>query len=281
MAMTPGRDELNRLGELVAKQLRGSGGELARQLRGANEVVDGVQRKISAWRDPRAKMIRQRRRSVRKIWFRTTFTAMTAVAAFFVGGDPNAIELSEAALGTVSVLGAASVASAGVRSWKLHKTPLPEAATAPPPLPPSSSAARGPMRELAEAEALLSDLLRQLATPRNGVPPVPLESVAESRATAAEASAAIREVAVQLQVVEQARDAAPAAERGELEAAVARLLHELVEGVEGYRGLVAAAGKAVAASTTMRPMDALEDATDRLAGLAAALRELASGNGKY
>ncbi|SDM91718.1 phage shock envelope stress response protein PspM [Allokutzneria albata] len=277
--MASGRDELTKLGELVVKQLRNSG-ELTKHLRGAADAVDGVQRKLSAWRDPRAKMIRQRKRSVRRIWFRTTLAAAAGVVAFFVGNDPG-IELSEAALGTVSVLSAAAATSAGVRSYKLHKTPLPEPAAPPPPLPPSSSAARGPMRELAEAEALLADLLTQLATPRNGVPPVPLESVGESRAIAAEAAAAIREVAAQLRAVEQARDVAPAEERPGLDAAVARLLHELVEGVEGYRGLVAAAGKAVAASTTMRPMHALDDATDRLAGLAAALRELASGNGRF
>ncbi|GAA4026383.1 hypothetical protein GCM10022247_59000 [Allokutzneria multivorans] len=278
--MAPGRDELTKLGELVVKQLRTSG-ELTKHLRGAADAVDGVQRKLSAWRDPRAKMIRQRKRSVRRIWFRTTLAAAAGVVAFFVGGDPGSLELSEAALGTVSVLSAAAATSAGVRSYKLHKTPLPEPAAPPPPLPPSSSAARGPMRELAEAEALLSDLLTQLATPRNGVPPVPLESVGESRAIAAEAAIAIREVAAQLRAVEQARDVAPEHQRAGLDAAVARLLHELVEGVEGYRGLVAAAGSAVAESTTMRPMHALEDATDRLAGLAAALRELASGNGTF
>jgi hypothetical protein len=55
---------------------------------------------------------------------------------------------------------------------------------------------------------------------------------------------------------------------------VRRLRGQLDEGVDGYCVLVAAAGRALAASTAMDHRHALNDATDHLAGLASALRDL-------
>ena len=54
----------------------------------------------------------------------------------------------------------------------------------------------------------------------------------------------------------------------------ARLREQLDEGLNGYRSLVAAAGRVVAASSSAGPKQELTDATDHLAGLAVALREL-------
>ena len=63
-------------------------------------------------------------------------------------------------------------------------------------------------------------------------------------------------------------------ERGPLIDGVRRLREQLDEGLNGYRSLVAAAGRVVAASSSAGPKQELADATDHLAGLAVALREL-------
>jgi hypothetical protein len=81
-------------------------------------------------------------------------------------------------------------------------------------------------------------------------------------------------VAAQLAAVELARDHAPPMERAPLVEGVSRLREQLDEGLNGYRGLVAAAGRVVAASSSVGPNQELTDATDRLAGLAMALRDL-------
>ncbi|MGW0519331.1 phage shock envelope stress response protein PspM [Crossiella sp. NPDC003009] len=263
--MTSPRDELRRhVGALVNQQLSGP--------------MDKVRRKVAAWQDPRAKLLRRRRRASRSLAFRSTLAALTGGVAFFIGGNPAVLEWSEIGFGSVAVLSAAGAVSAGVKSIRLHRTPLPAAAAPPPPpLPPSGSMAREPMQRLATAESNLDELLRQLSAPHNGLAPLSLETVEYSRATAAEAASAVRAVAQQLRAVELARDSAPALERGHLADEVRRLRNELDEGVDGYCGLVATAGRAVAASSTAAPRQALEDATDHLAGLAAALRELAGG----
>ncbi len=108
---------------------------------------------------------------------------------------------------------------------------------------------------------------------------MPADSVAQARATGAEAAAALRAVAAQLQAVERARDSAPPLHRGPLVEGVQGLRAQLDEGLDGYGALIAAAGQAVAASATSvtGSKQALTEATDHLAGLASALRELSTG----
>ena len=128
------------------------------------------------------------------------------------------------------------------------------------------------MERLADAERALAELLRQLSTSRSNVPP---DTVQHARETGAEAASALREVAGQLQSVERARDLAPAQDRAPLSDGVERLRAQLDEGLDGYGSLIAAAGRLVAASSTGGPdKQALTDASDRLHGLAVALREL-------
>jgi hypothetical protein len=74
--------------------------------------------------------------------------------------------------------------------------------------------------------------------------------------------------------VERARDTAPPLDRAPLVEGVRRLRAQLDEGVDGYCGLVAAAGRVLAESTASNPGQVLGDATDHLAGLASALRDL-------
>jgi hypothetical protein len=130
------------------------------------------------------------------------------------------------------------------------------------------------MKRLSEAEAALAQLVRQLAGTDGAPASVPLESVAHTEQTGADAAQALRVVAAQLAAVELARDHAPPMERAPLIDGVRRLREQLDEGLTGYRSLVAAAGRVVAASSSAGPKQELADATDRLAGLALALRDL-------
>jgi hypothetical protein len=126
------------------------------------------------------------------------------------------------------------------------------------------------MERLAEAEQTLAVLLGQISHGRS----VPAESVEHTRRIGSEAAAALRGVAGQLHAVERARDHAPVLERGPLADAVRRLRSQLDEGLDGYGSLVAAAGRVLAASSLAAPTDELTEATEHLAGLAVALREL-------
>jgi hypothetical protein len=100
------------------------------------------------------------------------------------------------------------------------------------------------------------------------------ESVEHTRRTGTDAALVLRRVAAQLHAVERARDHSPPLERGPLADAVRALRVQLDEGVDGYGSLVAAAGRVLAASSLGAPNQDLTDATDHLAGLAVALREL-------
>jgi hypothetical protein len=212
--------------------------------------------------DPAARHQRRKERASRGLFIWTVLALLSAVAV----GFGNWVFLT----GLV-VTGALAVRS-GVKLRRLNEM-------APPPprrlLPSKFSSAREPLQRLARAETTLHDLLQQLSAQGAGVT-VDEVSVAEARQTAAQAAAALHQLGERIVAVERARDAAPPAERQELDTAVRQLRAQLDEGIESYRGLIAAAGKAVAArdSGVSGAQAALTDATDRLAGMASALREL-------
>ncbi|AXB48090.1 phage shock envelope stress response protein PspM [Amycolatopsis albispora] len=246
-------------------------------------AVDGLKAKWVQWNEPAAKLERRKRRASRAatLWLVLALISVLVVAAGFV-----AAASATAALMTPPVLGGAAgviaFSTLGVRSAsrlrQLNKMEVP-ASTAPPPLPPSGSAARRPMERLAESEASLRELLRQLAVPSTtGVTAVPEVSVEDARNTADEAAKSLRGLAARIQAIERARNAAPQGERAALDGAIRTLAEQLDDGLEGYGALVAAAGRTVAASSDGigTSKEALTDATDRLAGLAIALRELGS-----
>ncbi|MGW5050060.1 phage shock envelope stress response protein PspM [Actinokineospora sp. NPDC004072] len=247
--------------------------DLVRIVDMANRHVDAVakmQARFAQWRDPRARALRKRRRAVRSTTAWTGTGVVTGTGAVVVEAAVAAPGASVPVLiGTAVVSGVAAIAS-GVRTWRLHRQPLPEPARAPVALPPHDSQAREPMRALADAEDTLRELLTQLS--RGAL--IPQDSVDHSRRTGAEAAEALRAVSAQLQAVERARDHAPAADRAALTAGIHALRTQLEEGVEGYCALVAAAGRALAASTGPTPRHDLTNATDHLAALALALREL-------
>jgi hypothetical protein len=234
------------------------------------------------WNHPAAKLERRKRRTSRALTLWILLTILCGVLAVSAGlGWMNATGAPMMPQAIMAFGGAVVFGTFGVRSGlklrELKRTPLPAAPAGPPPLPPAGSAAREPMERLAECEGSLAELLRQLSVPSSvGTPPVSEVSVADARQTATEAAAALRGLAGRIQAIERGRNSAPAREQAALDAAVGKLREQLDDGLEGYRGLVAAAGHTVAASSDglVTSKQALTDATDRLAGLAMALREL-------
>lgn len=237
-------------------------------------VFAEVRAKWERWNEPAARLARQKRRTSRALtlWIVVTLLCgLIAVAAGFgLLASQGAGTLATGVAGVI-VFGALGVRS-GLRLRQLNRTELP-VSTTPPPLPPPGSAAHEPMRRLAECEESLAELLNQLSAPSVAVPDV---SVEDARTTAAEAAGALRGIAARIEAVERARKASPDGQRGALDSAVKTLSEQLDDGLDGYGALIAAAGQAVAASGNgmQQPKDALTDATDRLAGLAIALREL-------
>jgi hypothetical protein len=244
-------------------------------------------------RDESVRIERQRRRLERKRLWASRWALTWAIVCLFlvvyvamaftgmVGAGPDAAMIASGVAG-VAATGALSIRStrrmvllkrAREEFDRQHK---PSAVTAAPrpSMPPKGSAAYEPMQRLSEAEDALAQLVRQLSGMDGTPAAVPLESVAEAERTGAEAAQALRAVGAQLAAVELARDHAPPMERAPLIDGVRRLREQLEEGLNGYRGLVAAAGRVVAASSTVGPTQELTDATDHLAGLAVALREL-------
>ncbi|SFK85418.1 hypothetical protein SAMN05421835_13828 [Amycolatopsis sacchari] len=225
------------------------------------------------WNEPAAKLERRKRRASRAMTLWIVLTLLCGLYAVVMGlGLAGPATVSEAFVGVAGgIVFAALGVRSGLRLRQLNRTPLP-VSTAPPPLPQPGSAARQPMERLAECEASLVEVLRQLAASAL----VSEESVAEARSTAAEAAAALRTLAARIEAIERARDAAPAGDRNALDSAIATLRDQLEDGLEDYRALIAAAGHAVAAggSGLHQSKTALTDATDRLAGLAIALREV-------
>ncbi|MFC4001105.1 hypothetical protein ACFS2C_07900 [Prauserella oleivorans] len=242
-------------------------------------VVNDVKDKLARWNDPAVKLERRKRWTARALTLWTILTLLSVLWAlggyFGITGGTEGFIGAFGGITSAVIFGVLGVQS-GVRLYRLNRTEIP-ATPKPTKLPASGSAARKPMERLAESEATLAELLDQLAAPQHGAPSsVPTVSVEDARATATEAAGALRALAARLQSIERARAAAPAGERAALDEAVTTLRGQLDDGVEGYGALVAAAGKAVAASTNgaQPAKEALTDATDRLAGLALALREL-------
>ena len=265
-----------------------------------HQVVAQVQEAWTKRGDEQVRIERQRRRLARKrVWASRWLTAWLLITMLcgllIVGVLTGAVADGD----TTSLFGAiAATLVTGVitirSTLKLtmaknvqrefdatHPRPGVPAAgvAAPTALPPKNSAAREPMQRLADAEKALVQVLAQLSGTASMPSSVPVESVAQAQATSAEAATALRAVAAQLVAVELARDHAPPLERGPLVEGVSRLREQLDEGLDGYRSLVAAAGRVVAASSAPGPKQELTDATDHLAGLAVALRELSDAAG--
>lgn len=267
--MSGRRNELARWGEYALEQARGP-------------VLTGLRRKLAAWRDPRARLIRQRRRARRGSVAGAATTGVLGGGAYasyaaddLFGVDPGftetMLDVASFGLGGAAVAAGVGAVGAGLRYRRLKRTPLPDPPPEPVELPAPGSRAREPMQRLRDAEKSLHESLTQLSASGHGVGAA---SATEARATAAQAASALRSVAARLVAVEGAIPHAPEEQREVLRSDVGRLRAELDDGVEGYGSLVAAAGRAVAASGATEQKHLMQDATDRLSGLASALQEL-------
>lgn len=242
-------------------------------------VVSDVQASWARFTDPDAKLRRRMRRTSRglTLWLLLTgICALLAVTGFFgltsgVGGWTGALNwvIATAVFATLSWRSGARLRALKRSEFSHSRKPAP--------LPPSGSRAREPMKRLAESESSLTELLGQLDQPNTAAAEISCE---QTRSTADDAASALRALAARIQAVERARASTPAGEQGALDSAVGQLGEQLDEGLDGYGSLVAAAGRAVAASSTgLAPaQEALTDATEHLAGLAIALRELSRGS---
>jgi hypothetical protein len=163
----------------------------------------------------------------------------------------------ETAVGIAGLVAAAGAA----RSIRVLRTPAPEpvpALPAPPPVPmppPPQSAAFPAVRRL---EAVREELRRLLPL----VAPAGREAAEEAWHAASEADTALRWQAARLAAVEPHRGVDP------------ELLRTLEEGVGCQERLVVAVADLVAASADPLAAARLQDATDRLHGLAQGLREV-------
>lgn len=263
---------------------------LAEQLRGplkdqVQQVQSQVQKAVTRHGDPAVQLERKRARLERKrawagrwltVWALITVICVLVAVFSFAGmiGDGDHSEAVMAII--IGLISGTFAVRSGLRIRRLtaDRAALGPGATIAPvtvfALPPKGSLAREPMERLAAGESTLAELLAQIT--RGGS--VSAESVEHTRRTGADAAAVLRRVASQLHAVERARDHSPPLERGPLADAVRALRAQLDEGVDGYGSLVAAAGRVLAASSMGTPNQDLTEATDHLAGLAVALREL-------
>jgi hypothetical protein len=276
-----------------------------RYLGGASKYVNSpvMQQLQEAWtkrNDEQVRIEKRRRRLARKrVWasrWATAWLVITLLCALLIvgvmtgavaEGETSSLFGAIAATLVTAVITIRSAVRMGLaknaqREFdEAHPKPAVAAAApvAPTALPPKRSAAYEPMQRLAEAENALGQVLAQLSGSAGMPSSIPIDSVAQAQVTSTEAATALRAVSAQLVAVELARDHAPPLERGPLVEGVSRLREQLDEGLDGYRSLVAAAGRVVAASSAPGPKQELTDATDHLAGLAVALRELSDAAG--
>lgn len=249
----------------------------------AELVGQQTRRALAAIRDPRAKALRRRRRARRAAALHSGIALVAGMVTAVIGSN-GALELSEVVAGSVTAVFALGAGVAGVRMVRLYRTALPSEPQAPAAaLPPPGSAARDPLIRLARAEAGLADLLAVLERPRHGVAVVTPETIDSTRTALAAAAAELRGTAEAIRAVERAAGATSdtidttggaTAQRAGLLDAVTALRSQLDKGVDEVCGLVSAAGAVVSAAGPEHRPAALTDATDRLTGLAAGLREL-------
>jgi hypothetical protein len=124
------------------------------------------------------------------------------------------------------------------------------------------------MRQLAGAETALAELLRQLKDSA-----VPADTVDQAWRTATETATGLRAAAAKLEAVEVAVEQLSPPTRTTLEDGARDLRTHIEQGLDAYRDLIAAAGRALLASTPT-PSGELAEETERLAGIAEALQEL-------
>lgn len=212
------------------------------------------------------------------LWSLFTVISMFALVPEWIGLVPaSAQDIEDGIIGAVFFVIMSGTAWLAVYALRASDAPATLPTYRPPPshirveqshqLPRPGSAARTPMRRLLEAEGALVKLLRQLSD-------VQREPAEHAWHVATNTAASLRAVASRIEAVELAAEQAPPDKRATLEDAAGSLQRKLDQGIDAYRELIAAAGLALAGVPVAAPAELIE-ATESLAGLAEALRELA------
>ncbi|NLU81446.1 hypothetical protein [Rhodococcus sp. HNM0569] len=227
-----------------------------------------------SWRDPRARERRRRRRIRRRASFFGAGAGAGAVSAasFAVAGGPDAAVVASGGV-------AALLAVPAVAGWTAYRrvrgAPLPMGRAPRRAVPPRPSRAHEPMDALVRGEQALSRILGVLDRAAV-VDPGELADTYEVAAATADAMSALAQDVVAL---EQAARDQPSA-RATLDASAEAVAQQLRAGADGYAQLVTAAAELTGADRggdltgVGYQVAELGRATDRLAGLSAALVEL-------
>jgi hypothetical protein len=237
-------------------------------------LSDLLAEKISAAMDPRARVLRQRRRALRwglifaagcVFWVLTTMVLASWTTPAWVLLITGLIAAGEAAPATLLLL----------RYGWLRSTPLP-AQRPGRQLPPAGSAARPAMSALGASQRGLFSLLGVLE--RGHL--LPAGEIADLTAAAKRTAATMAATGAEVVSMEQAVQLAPDSAEY-LAPTINAFTTQLTAGVRQYNEMVTAAAQLVASANGTSPMsqqgyrDELAGATDRLTGWAQAFDELA------
>lgn len=262
-------------GGMVAQRARRAGSVAAAGYR----LLDAVMQRISAAFEPRARMVRRRRRALR---WGAIFTAAclfwVSVTALLASWPTPVWVLLITGLTAAGAAGPATLLLLRYR-W-LRSVPLPAPRPGGHRLPPPGSAARPAMTALGSAERGLSSLLGVLRRARL----LPDTELADLTAVADRAAATLAVTAGEVVSLEHAVAYAPESGRY-LRPTIDAFAAQLAAGVRQYNQMVTAAAQLVAATDggaapANSPMaqrqyrDELIGATERLLGWAQAFDEL-------
>ncbi|BBX74189.1 hypothetical protein H7H78_01835 [Mycobacterium shinjukuense] len=241
------------------------------------ELSDLIASKISAATDPRARLLRRRRRALR--WavifsagclFWAALTAVLAAWGWFV--------LLLQITGAIAVVQAIPATLLFFRYFWLRSEPLPAQRPAiTRRLPPPGSAARPAMSALGASERGFFSLLGVIE--RGAM--LPAAEIGDLAAAAHQTSAAMAATAAEVVSMERAAHDS-ASSRPYLVPTINAFTAQLGAGVRQYNGMVTAAAQLVSSAngetgagrTQQRYREELADATDRLMGWAQAFDEL-------
>jgi hypothetical protein len=243
----------------------------------AADLTDLVAKKISAATDPRARLLRRRRRALRWAWIFTggcvLWGLVTAVLAAW-GWFALLLQIT----GAVAVVMAIPATLLFFRYYWLKAEPLPAQRPATTRrLPPPGSAARPAMYALGASERGFFSLLGVIE--RGAL--LPADEIVDLTDAAKRTSAAMAATAAEVVSMEQAAHAAESS-RAYLVPTINAFTAQLSAGVRQYNEMVTAAAQLVSSAngesganlTQQRYREELVGATDRLLGWAQAFDEL-------
>jgi hypothetical protein len=243
----------------------------------AADLTDLVAKKISAATDPRARLLRRRRRALRWAWIFTggcVFWGLVTVVLAAWGWFALLLQIT----GAVAVVMAIPATLLFFRYHWLKSEPLPAQRPAETRrLPPPGSAARPAMYALGASERGFFSLLGVIE--RGGL--LPAEEIVDLTDAAKRSSAAMGATAAEVVSMERAAQAAEPT-RQYLVPTINAFTAQLSAGVRQYNEMVTAAAQLVSSAnaenganlTQQRYREELVGATDRLLGWAQAFDEL-------